>query len=112
MGHGRKCRITVLKCMVNEELASLYGKDRCPCARFHEGQQFILDQNSMSGYWHLMGGTFCAEAWASLSTYIDTILQGGTFDTPDGENYKIVSCPEGIHPVIFKVERYQESQTQ
>ena len=105
MAHNRKCRITVLKCMCHQDLAQQYEPDACPCRMFHEGQTWILDQNSMSGYWHLMGGTFCSEAWAAVSNYIDTILQGGTFETADGKNYKIASCPNGIHPVIFKIER-------
>lgn len=96
--------------MCNEELAKEYGTYPSSCKRFKEGDEFILDQNSMHGYWHLMGGTFCSEAWAAASSYIDTILQGGSFDTPNGENYKIVSCPNGIHPIIFKIERYKDKQ--
>ena len=104
MAHNRKCKITVIKCIYNEELAEQYGSKHKLCPLFHEGQEFILDQNSMSGYWHLMGGSFCSEAWASISHYIDTILQGGTFETVNGDNYKIASCPNGIHPVIYKIE--------
>lgn len=110
MAHGRKCRITVLKCMHHEELASQYYSKTPICERFHEGQEFIVDQNSMSGFWHLMGGRFCAEAWSGVSTYVDTVLQGGTFGNPDGSVYKIVSCPHGIHPVIFRVELYTEEK--
>ncbi len=108
MAHNRKCKITVIKCMFHEELANQYEPSASLCPLFKEGQSYILDQNSMSGYWHLMGGTFCSEAWASISNYVDTILQGGTFKTPSQENYKIASCPNGIHPVIFKIERYIE----
>lgn len=100
MAHNRKCKITVLKCRLDEELAKEYEPNAGLCPLFKEGQTFILDQNSMHGYWHLMGGTFCSEAWASISNYIDTILQGGTFDA----GYKIACCPNGIHPVIFKIE--------
>ena len=104
MAHNRKCKITVIKCMFHEELANQYEADVSLCPLFKEGQSFILDQNSMSGYWHLMGGTFCSEAWASISNYVDTVLQGGTFNT----SCKIASCPNGIHPVIFKIERFYE----
>ena len=38
------------------------------------------------------------------SGYIDTVLQGSHFDEDSGKDYKIVSCPNGIHPVIFKIE--------
>lgn len=104
MAHNRKCRVTVLKCTFQDDMAQAYEPDALPCQRFHEGQEFVLDQNSMQGYWRLMGGAFCSEAWDSISKYIDTILQGGTFETPTGENYKIACCPNGIHPVIFKIK--------
>ncbi len=111
MAHNRKCKITVIKRIFHEDLAKEYAPKTVtgPCMQFSDGQEFILDQNSMSGFWHLMGGTFCSEAWASISHYVDTILQGGTFVTDSGENMIIAGCPHGIHPVIFKIEEVTES---
>lgn len=109
MAHNRRCRITVLKCGLDQELAERFDPQSRPCRLFHEGQEFVLDQNGMGGYWHLMCGSFCSEAWASISNYIDTILQGGAFETPDGTNYKIACCPHGIHPVVFKIELVDEA---
>ncbi len=110
MAKGRKCRITVLKREYFPELAETYAprSASCPCEKFRDGQEFILDQNGPVGFWHLMGGTFCSEAWAAIGHYTDTILQGGTFPTDSGENYKIACCPNGIRPVIFKIELVKE----
>ena len=104
MGHNRKCRVTVLECQLNGRLAKKFDPGVEPCPLFSEGQEFVLDQNGPQGYWHLMGGTFCSEAWAAISNYVDTILQCGVVDSPSGDNYKICCCPDGIRPVVFKVE--------
>ena len=106
MALGRKCRITVLKRDFDSELAAKFAPTTVnhPCEKFEDGQEFILDQNGPVGFWHLMGGTFCSEAWAAISHYVDTILQGGTFESETGENMIIRSCPGGINPVVFKIE--------
>ena len=106
MSQGRKCRITVLKCGFDKELSKHYAPNTITwaCDKFKEGQEFVLDQNGPVGFWHLMGGTFCSEAWASIGHYVDTILQGGRFQSDNGENMIIVCCPNGIRPVIFKIE--------
>lgn len=110
MAHGRKCRLTVIKTAYFEDLASRYAPQSItmPCQRFKVGDTFIVDQNGPQGYWHLMGGTFCSEAWAAISNYIDTILQGGTFQTDTKENVMIACCPSGLRPVVFKIELMQD----
>ncbi len=110
MTHQRQCKLTVIRKAYFEDLAKDYApvSITCPCQKFEEGQTFILDQNGPQGYWHLMGGTFCSEAWAAISNYVDTILQGGTFQTDRKENYRIACCPSGIRPVIFKIELLED----
>lgn len=110
MAMGRKCKITVIKRAYFPELAEQYSPKSitCPCEKFEDGQEFILDQNGPVGFWHLMGGTFCSEAWAAIGHYTDTILQGGTFPSDTGENMTIACCPNGISPVIFKIELLTE----
>lgn len=106
MAMGRKCKITVLKREFFPELAEKYAPDSItgPCGKFKDGQVFILDQNGPVGFWHLMGGTFCSEAWAAIGHYTDTILQGGKFDSDTSENMIVRCCPNGISPVVFKIE--------
>lgn len=106
MAKGRKCKLTVIKRGYFPELSEQYAPVSItgPCEKFQDGQEFIIDQNGPQGFWHLMGGTFCSEAWGSISHYIDTILQGGTFPSDTGENMTIACCPNGISPVVFKIE--------
>lgn len=106
MAKGRLCKITVVKKAYFPDLAEQFGESTscCPCHKFEVGQEFILDQNGPTGFWHLMSGTFCSEAWAAIGHYVDTILQGGRFETESGENYTIACCPSGIHPTVFKIE--------
>ena len=68
-GNLKKCRITVLKCGFDEELAREYGAEglgRCPMLK--EGQVFYADYAKPKG--------FCDEAWKAIYQYVFALSHG------------------------------------
>lgn len=101
-----KAKITVLRKCYFQDLADQHLNDPTvgPCAIFQEGQEFIVDKQS---YLTMLNGQFCSEAWAAISHYVYTALQGG--DVMHGwtndEAVMIACCSDGVRPVVFKIER-------
>lgn len=103
-----KCKITVLKREYNQELADRYlaNPHVGPCKLFRDGQEIIVDSD---GFWKMLHGNFCSEAWDSISRYVYAAIQGGSIMrgwTKD-ENVMITCCNDGVRPVIFKLERVE-----
>lgn len=99
-----KVRITVLKTTFIEELAKEYGVDGLSTCPFHKpGQVFYADYAKPDG--------LCDEAWKAIYQYVFAMAHGA----PDKLWYfsdwikvpgvAIVSCNDGIRPVIFKIEK-------
>ncbi|MDR1578597.1 MAG: TIGR04076 family protein [Deltaproteobacteria bacterium] len=104
-----KVRITVLETTFNEKLAQAYGVEglgRCPFLR--EGQVFHADYAKPEG--------FCDEAWKAIYQYAFALAHGvgktGELfyhgDWIKRPNLAILSCNDGLRPVIFKVEGTSE----
>lgn len=98
----KKCKITVLKTTFDKELADEYGsKGIGKCPMHKEGQVFYADYAKPEG--------FCDEAWKAIYQYVfalshgsETFYYGYWIETP---GVAIVSCNDGLRPVIFKIER-------
>lgn len=99
-----KVKITVLKTTFDEELAKEYGVDGLSTCPFHKpGQVFYADYARPDG--------FCDEAWKAIYQYVFAMAHGA----PEGLWYfgdwiktpgvAIVSCNDGLRPVIFKLEK-------
>ena len=106
----KKVKITVLKKHFDKELAAEYGAEglgACPMLR--EGQVFYAD--------YAKPEELCDEAWKAVYQYVFALAHGGGdfrfyFDDWMREPGKaIVSCNDGLRPVIFKVERTDEEAT-
>ncbi|MGE5682669.1 MAG: TIGR04076 family protein [Bacillota bacterium] len=104
-----KCRITVLKRTLNEDLAGKYVNNPVgPCEIFKEGQEFIF--RSFEG----KPEGFCEWAWNDIYKTVVTLNRGGNFSTDIFEGWMkndrtmITCCTDGIRPVIFHVERIDE----
>jgi uncharacterized repeat protein (TIGR04076 family) len=106
-----KCKITVLKMELYEDLQEQYLQDpnsgKCPL--FTVGQEIIVDLGS---YWNMLDGKFCAYAWDAINKFIYAALQGGSIlrGWNKDEKVMIVCCPDGVRPVTFKVERINEGE--
>lgn len=102
-----KCKITVLRRMLNEDYAREYcaNPETGICTAFQEGQVFVLDnQDKPAG--------FCEEAWSAITRYVFAFVTGGG-DFFSGRWMKdgktmIACCNDGIRPVVFKLERVDE----
>lgn len=99
----KKVRITVLKTTLDEELAKEYGSEglgRCPAHA--PGQVFLADHRKPDG--------FCDEAWKAIYQYVFALAHGadGSLfyygDWIGRPGVAIVSCNDGLRPVIFKLE--------
>ncbi len=67
----KKVRITILKTMLNKELAEEYGvKDLKICPMMKEGQIFYADYSKPEG--------FCDEAWKAIYQYAFALAHGLT----------------------------------
>lgn len=106
-----KCKITVLRRELYQDLADRYLADpnsgKCPV--FRDGQEFIVDN---AGFFKMMNGQFCSEAWDCISRYVYAALQGGAImcGWTNDEKVMIACCNDGTRPVIFKLERIDEEE--
>ena len=97
----KQCKITILKTMLNKELADEYGiKNLGKCRMMKEGQEFYADYAKPDG--------FCDEAWKAIYQYVFALSHGaknfyyGDWIRKDG--VAICSCNDGLRPVIMKIE--------
>ena len=98
-----KVKITVLKTTLDEALAQEYGVEglgACPMLR--AGQVFYADYAKPEG--------LCDEAWKAIYQYVFALAHGADktlfyygdwIKTP---GVAIVSCNDGLRPVIFKLD--------
>ncbi len=99
-----KCKITVLKKNLNEDLAKEYCQNEVTsCPVFLEGQEFISGFEKPEG--------FCDWAWNDIHKFVTVLLSGGNFSKgifegwmKDGKTM-IACCTDAIRPVTFKIER-------
>ena len=95
----KKCKITVLKCSFNEDLAKEYcGREATPCQLFEEGQEFIVDHVEK------MPEGFCGWAWRDIYKDLSVLYFNGNFNGHE-EGTQHTSCSDGRKPVCFKMER-------
>lgn len=102
-----KCKITVLKTNIDEELAKEYCQNEVTkCQAFREGQEFIAGFEKPEG--------FCDWAWIDIHRFVAILLSGGNFSKDYFEKWMkddktmITCCTDAIRPVTFKIERIDE----
>jgi len=97
----KKVKITVLKCTLMADIVAEYGNPGMgPCTKQQEGQIFYCDWNKPP--------EICDEAWKAIHHYVMALCFGGS-DFFHGRwvndpNIAIVSCNDGLRPVIYKLE--------
>ena len=98
----KKVRITILKTTFQQELAEEYGIDGLTvCPLMEEGQVFYANFAKPDG--------FCDEAWKAIYQYVFALAHGADEIWYFGDWIKkpgvaIVSCNDGLRPVIMKLE--------
>ena len=103
-----KARITVLKRMVNQRVRDQYLDQSVnermagrPCSQFSEGQEFIVGSQAPAD--------FCHWAWADIHKDIVMVQCGGNPGYVGPDNTMISCCCDGFNPVVFKIERHDDS---
>ena len=101
-----KCKITIIKRMLNQDLIDEYIVDKykgiSKCERFTEGQEFIVDPNLAN-----VPEGFCDWAWADIRNDINLIASGGNMIGLKQKGTIISSCSDWFRPVYFKIQRIE-----
>ena len=98
----KRCRITVMKTMLFEELRDEYMPadfGLCPCMK--EGDVFTTSGQ----FGNFMPEGFCEYAWQAVQNIACTLAGGGKVF---GETFNIACCNDGIRPVILKLEAVED----
>ncbi len=105
-GLRRGCTVEVLRCECYSDLQCRYLDDpeagRCP--RFKVGQKISVTAGNISRL--ADDRQFCSKAWRVLEPYVRTAIGNSEKDlcmNSDGQAAKIVCCPDGTRPVVFKI---------
>lgn len=96
-----KCKVTVLRRDFNQELAERYCQSATPCARFKDGQEFVLENFDQPA-------GFCYWAWHDIYPLVSVLMRGGNFTPWMKEKDTIIACcSDGIRPVIFEIKKVE-----
>lgn len=106
----KKVKITILKTTFDKELAHEYGSAGLgPCPMMCAGQVFYADYAKPEG--------FCDEAWKAIYQYVFALAHGAGQDVFYFGDWirkpgtAIVSCNDGLRPVIMKLEATDMTST-
>ena len=98
----KRVKITVLKTTLDRELAAEYGIDGLmACPMMKAGDMFYADYAKPQG--------FCDEAWKAIYQYVFALAHGADKllfyygDWIKKPGVAIVSCNDGLRPVIMKL---------
>lgn len=93
-------KITVLKKIMVEDIHQKYAKENLPliCDKNEEGQEYISKSCSKPE-------GFCLGAWNGIINHVTLIASGKNSPYVKEDGVSIRSCNDGLHPVIFKIER-------
>ena len=98
-----RCRVTVLKRTINQDLIDEYLVDEYrgigPCECFEDGQEIVIEDYSA------VPDGFCASAWADIRKDIMMVAMGANIVGIKQPGTAISSCADWFRPVLFKVER-------
>lgn len=98
----KKVKITILKTTLQEDLAKEYGVEGLStCPLMSEGEVYYADYAKPEG--------FCDEAWKAIYQYVFALAHGVQdvwyfHDWIEKPGVAIVSCNDGLRPVIMKLE--------
>ncbi|MDQ7094625.1 TIGR04076 family protein [Desulfosporosinus sp. PR] len=95
-------KISVLKKLDVGAIYEEYASEGVPavCAKYQEGQVFIAKNC------HKPDG-FCSWAWAGLQDKVVFLALGHDYPWIKQKGTEIFSCADGLHPVLYKLERIE-----
>lgn len=101
-----KVKITVLKTPTEEEILAEDYPDEIMKSLFTtrcylpEKQEYWTESDYCS-----MPQGFCQHAWRVIFPVVLTMVSGGTRTSEEPALQNILSCPRGIKPTVFKIDR-------
>lgn len=100
-----KCKITVVKRMVNRDLIDEYSSDTSEsfgmCGVFEDGQEFVIEGSPAKPE------GFCDWAWTDIQRDVATMLFGGSYPWMRQPGTAVACCSDGLRPVVFTLERVE-----
>jgi uncharacterized repeat protein (TIGR04076 family) len=98
-----KCKITVIKRSLNQDIINDYMKAEIEnfglCSIFKEGDEFLVFSEFN------MPENFCHWAWADIRKDIIAIINGVQYPWFKEKGITISGCTDWFKPVLFKIER-------
>ena len=101
-----KVKITVVKNfspvdVFGEKFYKPSGDELVSCG-FTKGDEYIVDETGN------MPEGFCHHAWFGIYSKVNFVRFGGNYDDWAGDGIDYGVCPDGIRPVVFKIERLRK----
>lgn len=102
----KKVKITVIKKEFYPEFAEEYltdGREAGPCPLLNVGDEFLYEGGAE------MPKGLCPWAWIDIYRGVSALSAGASYtpwDKKDG--LQILCCTDGIRPVAFKIEAFDE----
>ena len=98
-----KCKITVVKRSLNQDIIDAYMKEEMKnsnlCSCLKEGDEFLVYSEFQ------MPENFCQWAWADIRKDIMAISNGADFFWSKEKGMTISGCTDWFKPVLFKIEK-------
>jgi len=89
------------KDIIGEDFIRADGRKIEKCG-LKEGMEFFVDETGN------MPEGFCHHAWFGVYKNVSVLRNGGNFSDWTGKDLIYTACPDGIRPVIFKIERIEK----
>ncbi|MDR0813808.1 MAG: TIGR04076 family protein [Oscillospiraceae bacterium] len=94
-----RCRITILRKLYFDDLAREFQPfDLAECPSMSVGEVFY----TAGPFGVDMPEGFCPPAWNAIMPFAQVLASGGKVYSRDETH--ITACPDGIRPVLFKME--------
>jgi len=98
-----KCKITVIKRSLNQDVIDTYLKEDMKgkglCSTFKEGDEFFVYSEFS------MPENFCHWAWADIRKDIIAIINDVQYSWFKQKGITISGCSDWFRPVLFKIEK-------
>lgn len=95
-------KITVLKKIEVPDVHKEYAAENVHinCAKYKEGQEYLCKNvQKPEG--------FCSWAWVAVQDKVVFLALGHDYPWIKLKGVEIVSCADGLHPVLYKLERIE-----
>ncbi len=98
-----KCKITVIKRSLNQDIIDVYLKEEMKgggqCSTFKEGDEFDIYSE------FAMPENFCHWAWADIRKDIIAVINNVQYPWFKQKGITISGCSDWFRPVLFKIEK-------